>query len=469
MDTGMRVLLIWPHNARAVLSDELSCCEPLPLEYLAGALRPHHDVTVRDLRLDPPLERLADDGEEPDLIGLALPYTTAVRSARDTALEVRRLWPGTPVVIGGHHPSVSLEWLAGFPCDYVVSGEGAAPLLSLVEQLERGASVAPEPGLASLADAWDVPPRPPPTSLAGVPSPDRSVVARHRDSYFHAIYRPVALMRFSAGCPYRCNFCSLWRATDRRYLTKEIPRIVRELEEVDVENVYVVDDEAFIQPQRMLELADGIDDAGIRKRYHMYLRTDTALRRPEVIERWAGIGLDSVLVGAESMHDSELAGYEKGTTVEQTRAALALFHGLGIKVRANFIVQPSWTLAEFDHLERMVAELEIDVPSFSVLTPLPGTNLYDDCRTRLISDNPELFDCYHTLLPTRLPLERFYAALARLLANSAARSSPGLNTTADPSIFYFSHDGAFQRMLHAVREGHHWNRERWTADVPSLT
>jgi methyltransferase len=465
----MHVLLIWPHNERAVLSDDLSCCEPLPLEYLAGALRPHHDVDVVDLRLDPPLENIASGREPPDLVGLALPYTTAVRSARATAREVKRLWPEAPLVLGGHHPTVSREWLDGFPADFVAAGEGGTLLRRLAEQLETSGSFQPEPGLIPYGRRHAAPVTPAPTSLDEIPSPDRSVVARHRQRYFHALYRPVALMRFSAGCPYRCNFCSLWRMTNRRYLTKDIPRIIRELGDVEVDNVYVVDDEAFIQSRRMLELADAIAQAGIRKRYHMYLRTDTALRRPDVIARWAAIGLDSVLIGAESMRDAELDGYVKGTTSAQTRAAIALFHELRIKVRANFIVQPSWTEADFDYLEQMVAELEVDVPSFSVLTPLPGTDLYDGHREDLISDNPELFDCYHTLLPTRLPLERFYDALARLLENTAARTSAGLNRTHDPSVFYYSHAGAFDRMLDAIREGHRWNRERWSIDVPVPT
>ena len=56
----MRILLVWPRNRRAVLSDRMSCCEPLPLEYLAGALRPDHDVGIHDLRLDGSLDRYAE-------------------------------------------------------------------------------------------------------------------------------------------------------------------------------------------------------------------------------------------------------------------------------------------------------------------------------------------------------------------------------------------------------------------------
>lgn len=461
----MHVLLVWPRNERALLSDELSCCEPLPLEYLAGALRPDHDVRIHDLRLDSPLAELACSIEAPGVVGLALPYTTAIPAARSTAIELKRLWPNTPLVIGGHHPTVSREWLDGFPADYVISGEGGLLLKHLIECLESGRQVEELPGLSRFGQVIPAQPRLKPLTLDDVPSPDRSLLARHRQDYFHSIYRPVALMRFSAGCPYRCNFCSLWVMTDRRYLTKEIPRILRELGDIDLANVYVVDDEAFIQPRRMQELADGIASSGISKRYHMYLRTDTALRHSSVIERWAEIGLDSVLVGAESMDDAELDGYQKGTNARQTRDAIALFHSLKIKVRANFIVRPTWGEEDFLRLRYLVDELEIDMPSFSVLTPLPGTELYESVRDRLISRNPELFDCYHTLLPTQLPIERFYDALALLMEATASRTSPGVLSASDPSVFYFSNRSAFDRMMHALRNGSSLNGERW--EIPA--
>ncbi|MER7670427.1 radical SAM protein [Kitasatospora sp. NPDC096128] len=449
----MRILLVWPRNERAVLSDELSCCEPLPLEYLAGALRGHHDVTIHDLRLDPPLAEYAAANEPPDLVGVAVPYTTNVPVSRQVTHEVKRLWPDVPVVLGGHHVTVSSEWMDGFAADYVVAGEGADPLLTLIGHLERGTRVEPVTGLApyDTRTALRRTVKPEPATLNSLPRPDRSLLARHRGSYFHSIYNPVALVRFSAGCPFQCHFCSLWRITDRRYLVKEAERVVGEIQDIEQRNLYVVDDEAFIQPGRMLELADAIDQAELDRRYHMYVRTDTALRRPDVITRWAEIGLDSVLVGAESMTDDELSGYHKGTSARQTREALDLFHALGVKVRANFIVNPSWDEADFDRLTRTVEELGVDMPSFSVLTPLPGTDLYDEVRDQLIDDNPELFDCYHTLFPTRLAPERFYERLSRLLVTASSRRAE--ETTGDPSVFYYSTNDAFSRMVDAVRSG----------------
>jgi methyltransferase len=454
----LRVVLVWPHNPESVLNDSLSCCEPLPFEYLAGALRDRHEVVIHDMRLDGQLEKTLS-GESPGLIGIAIPYTTAVRGALHLAQQAKRLWPAVPVVIGGHHPTVTGSWMDEFPAEYVIVGEGGFALRYLADSLERGGSFEMVPGLAPFGH------RPQPMaidSLDELPVPDRSVTRYHHQQYFHSIYHPVALIRFSAGCPFRCTFCILWRLTDQRYLTKQADRIVNELSTLDVDNVYVVDDEAFIQAERMRTLADAISQAEIQKRYHMYVRADTALRHARVIERWAEIGLDSVLVGAESMVERDLLDYHKLAHASDTRRAIHLFHSLGIKVRANFIVRAEYTEADFERLSETIHQLEVDLPTFAVLTPLPGTQLFEEHRNDLISNNPDLFDCYHTLFPTYLPLERFYDRIASLLEAASQRTAQDANS---PGVFYFSNNGAFERMVATVRDGHKLHEHDWPGTI----
>jgi methyltransferase len=154
-------------------------------------------------------------------------------------------------------------------------------------------------------------------------------------------------------------------------------------------------------------------------------------------------------MGAESMDEADLLDYQKAAHTSDTLAAMRLFHRCGVKVRANFIVRPEYNEEDFDRLSETVRTLDVDLPSFAVLTPLPGTLLFEQRKHELISDNPDLFDCYHTLFATRLPLPRFYDRLASLLEAAAARdASPG---TANPGVFYYSATGGFQRMVAAIR------------------
>ena len=51
---------------------------------------------------------------------------------------------------------------------------------------------------------------------------------------------------------------------------------------------------------------------------------------------------------------------------------------------------------------------------FSILTPLPGTDLWETAQRDLTTDDWEMFDIIHAVLPTRLPLEEFYDEYSRL-------------------------------------------------------
>lgn len=440
----MKVLLIWPNNPEAVLSNELSLCEPLSLEYVAGALKGFHNVKIWDLRLDKPLAKLAEE-YEPDVVGLALPFTTILRFGKDTAKEVKRLWPSCFLILGGHHPSVSESWMDGFQADYVIKGEGGSTFLNLINDIEKNGEKQ-RPKKTIILDAPKV------TDYDMISKPDRSLLKHHKNSYFHSIYNPVSLIRFSIGCPFSCSFCILWKLTDRKYIVKQFDRIIEELNEIDVENIYVVDDEAFINPVRMGELANEIRLAGIKKKYHMYLRADTAVRNPQIIENWANLGLDSVLVGAESFSEHELIDYNKKAMVNDTEKAVKIFHDNNIKVRANFIVRPDFEEDDFKRLEETVYKLGIDLPSFAVLTPLPGTDLHTKTKDELIVDNSDLYDCYHTLFKTRLPLERFYELFASLISNSSNRNKK--DAKADAPMFYFSSDNYFEEMINKIRNSH---------------
>jgi hypothetical protein len=45
---------------------------------------------------------------------------------------------------------------------------------------------------------------------------------------------------------------------------------------------------------------------------------------------------------------------------------------------------------------------------FSILTPLPGTDLWDTASRNVTTHNWEMYDIVHAVLPTKLPIEEFY-------------------------------------------------------------
>jgi hypothetical protein len=80
----------------------------------------------------------------------------------------------------------------------------------------------------------------------------------------------------------------------------------------------------------------------------------------------------------------------------------------------SLITDPAWGEEDFDRLEEFVHLAHLPCPTFTVLTPLPGTELWETRKSRLTTNDYNLFDVMHLVLPSKLPPERFFQRLARL-------------------------------------------------------
>jgi radical SAM superfamily enzyme YgiQ (UPF0313 family) len=252
------------------------------------------------------------------------------------------------------------------------------------------------------------------TDLNALPFPDRSLTIKYRKNYFSEWFKPLASVRTSLGCTARCNFCALWGITGGKYLRRDPESVVEELKSVTESNVFFCDDESMCDVKRMDRLADLIREAGIRKNYFLYGRVDTIVNHPELFAKWAGIGLAQVFVGMEDFSDERLKAMKKGVTNAQQEKAVKILDDLGIMMYASYMVDPAYTREDFRALLAHARKLKHKYATFTVMTPLPGTELHAARAGELLSRKPELYDMVHTLLPTTLPLPEFYKEMAEL-------------------------------------------------------
>ena len=259
--------------------------------------------------------------------------------------------------------------------------------------------------------------------LDALPFPRRDLTSAYRNSYFSEWMRPLASIRTSKGCHFRCQFCALWKVTGGRYFVRKPECIVEELGAIKEKYIFFSDDESLLDTKRMEALADLIKTTGIDKRYFLYGRSDTISKHPDLIEKWKKIGLERVFVGLEFMRDADLNLIRKGSTVANNIKAIQVLKDLDIGIFPMFIVKPEFEKKDFADLKKYCLGLELDFIGFSVLTPLPGTDLYDEVKDRLINFNYDYFDFFHTLLPTALPVKDFYKELVALYNGSRSLKS----------------------------------------------
>jgi radical SAM superfamily enzyme YgiQ (UPF0313 family) len=261
----------------------------LALEYLgAVALARGHQTRILDLRLHPDELDEVIETFAPDIVGVTA-FSMHVSAAIAVCDRVKSLRPNCWTVAGGHHATFLPEDFFVDGLDFVVSGEGTIPLGALLDALAVGDfdEVARIPGLWHREHGeFALSSRRPAVDLENMPQPERSLTANDRSSYFIDWMKPVACVRSSVGCPYRCTFCSLWQMTDGRYYMRRNDPFVDELRTIKEDYVFLVDDEAFINRRRMLNLAKAIGDAGIRKSFFAYCRMDTLVRQKDVLSAW---------------------------------------------------------------------------------------------------------------------------------------------------------------------------------------
>jgi len=410
----MRILLIEPAKSPLTMGGEdVFLFEPLALEYLAAGIGADHEVRILDQRIDDTVDRTLEDFS-PDIVGIT-GYTVHVNAVKKLAEQIKRWKPEVLTVVGGHHATVAPSDFDTPAIDVVVVGEGVRRFRQIVQRVEEGKGFEGIPGVlvgdekgstSSVASQ--------PGDLDELPFPDRSLTARYRYAYYSEYMQPLASIRTSKGCPFRCNFCALWKIAGGRYLTRAPEQIVEELAGIDEEFVFFADDESLVDAKRMKKLARLIKESGIRKKYFLYGRSDTIAKHPDLLELWRDVGLERVFVGLEFFRDSDLERINKGSTAKNNLEAVRVLQDLGIDIYASFIVHPDFNEQDFAEFRRYCHSIDLSFASFAVLTPLPGTDLYDEVKDQLLTPEPEFFDFIHTVLPTSMPLADFYREYHRL-------------------------------------------------------
>ena len=147
-------------------------------------------------------------------------------------------------------------------------------------------------------------------------------------------------------------------------------------------------------------------------------RSDTIIKNQDLFEDLAGAGLQFFTVGIESFSDSDLDFYKKKTSVEINTQAIHILKKLNIYIIAHFIVRPEYTKEDFRKLFGYVYEFNLFRTAFPILTPLPGTELYQETQCTFVITNFDFFDFTHSILPTRLDSRAFYRQLTNMYMKS---------------------------------------------------
>lgn len=411
----MKVLIVQPATNPKVLGGDLIFkTEPLWGEYLASAVQENHDVEILDLRMGGNFQETMERFQ-PNVIAMTA-FTVDVNSVKKLSQEAKHLNPKILTVVGGYHASLAPNDFNDRNIDIIVIGEGIFTFKDVVEAFEKGDSFRSIPGIVFRSENNMIKnePRPWP-HLDSYNFPNRNLTVQYRKEYFDKWMKPLATIRGSYSCPFRCDFCCLWPMTNSKYLSRTPESFVAELKTIKEENIFFSDDEALIDIERMRKIADLIKKEGLKKQYFFMTRSTSIRKRPDIVEKWAEIGLKRVLLGLESPRERDLVDFRKDATLDDNNQAISILKQNNIEINSMFVIAQDYEKKDFENLDAYVKTQGLEMPIFCILTPFPGTPLYEKVKKQIIVEDYDLWDLLHTVLPTtKLSIKEFYLEFAKL-------------------------------------------------------
>jgi hopanoid C-3 methylase len=407
----MKVAFVKPPVGGILGLEMLTFVEPLGPICVAACLEEEgHECKVLDLRIDGEEHGLARlKAFEPQVVGLQCNFTTERFRTIRLSEAIKRLLPDAFIVIGGHDASRDPDWFHHPSIDAIAISDGEEVMPPLVDALARDRDLQTVPGLWVRRDDWKFTGHAPSrANLDTLPLPARHLIEEYAPHYYINFRKPLALLETARGCPFRCNFCSVWKFHESTFREKSPERVVQELLTIKADNIFITDDIFWMNVKRGEEMAKQIQAAGIKKYFTVQTRTDIIVKFPHLVEMWKNCGNLAIFLGLESVTDEGLAAVNKKNKACNNVKAIEILKDLGVGFTPNFIVDPGWELEDFDRLKQWIDEMGAYNSGFSILTPLPGTDLWTTAEKDVNTRNWEMYDIVHAVLPTKLPLEQFY-------------------------------------------------------------
>lgn len=396
----------------------LTFVEPLgPISIAGGLEADGHECKILDLRIDGLEPGLAACRSfEPRVVGLQCNFTTERNRSLSLARRVRAELPDAFILLGGHDASREPDWFDDPSIDAIAIGDGEEIMPAVVDAIESGGDLARVPGLllrrgGERIHTGHAPSR---RDLDSLPMPARHLISHYAPHYYINFRKPLAMLETARGCPFKCNFCSVWKFHESTFREKSPERVVAELAAIEAPNVFITDDIFWLDVRRGEEMARQIKAAGIKKYFTVQTRTDIICKFPKLVEMWKDCGHLAIFLGLESVTDAGLDAVNKKNTMANNERALSILKELGVGFTPNFIVDPAWEREDFTRLRDWIERMGAYNSGFSILTPLPGTDLWDSARDRVTTHQWEMYDIVHAVLPTNLPLDEFYDEYSRL-------------------------------------------------------
>lgn len=367
-----KLTLIYPAHKKNLGVGRKKGRYPIPqlsLPTIAGLTDDRFEVNITDDNIED-----IDFDAKPDLVGITTMTALAPR-AYEIALEFRKR--GIPVIIGGIHASMLPEEASQY-ADSVVIGEAEDVWPTALDDFIHGRLKKTYRGAGQHA-------------LVNLPRPRIDLLKKER-------YFSTSLLMASRGCPHDCHYCSVTQFWGKGFRYRPIPEVIEELKSLKGRMVFFADDNLYGNKVYAKKLFREM--IPLNKKWSC--QGDSLIANDaELLKLAAESGCQWIFIGIESISKKNLAMMRKSfNKVDQFKESFKKIHDAGISIFGSFI----FGLDEddeyvFKNTVEFAIDVKLDAANFYILTPLPGTKLFQEMKDagRLIHTEWDKYDANHVV------------------------------------------------------------------------
>jgi len=340
--------------------------------YVAASMPSYVDTQIVDEDIEP-----VDFDTDADLIGISFMTFNAPR-AYEIADKFRKE-KGKPVIFGGYHPTFMPDEAIKH-ADAICIGEAENNVPQMIEDF----------GARRLKQFY----RSEPTNLKGLPIPNRNLIRK-------SAYITPDAVQATRGCPNLCKFCSITAFFKHQFRVRPINEVIEELKTLG-RYVIFMDDNIIGDRTYAEELFAKM--IPLKKRWFSQCSIRIAYD-DELLHLAFESGCRGMFIGFESLSQDNLSDWKKDfNRANDYIWAIEKLHTTGISVYAGIVFGMDWDRPDvFGKTLTFLHEANVDALQATILTPFPGTPLFDDMdrQGRIINRDWSKYDFSHVVFEPR--------------------------------------------------------------------
>ena len=286
-----------------------------------------------------------------------------------------------PIIVGGTHTLIDPDSIMKIgTIDYCIRGESDFTIVPLLDYLLKGKGKIEElRGISykkdnkvihnKAAELID--------NLDNIPFPARHILKHNL--YYHPFVKgkSCATIITTRGCPFSCIFCfPIYKKMRRRSIENVISEIKEIIREYNIKDFEFFDETFNLNPKWVIGFCNELVKQNIKIRWRARCRPDLFTR--EMTESMKKAGCYMISMGVESGNDKTLKWLNKRYTIDQINKAIDFITEAGIELHGYFILgSPVETKEDMARTIEFACRPNFDFVTFSILTPYPGTKLFD--------------------------------------------------------------------------------------------